>query len=123
MAHPGSRSTNRSRTSTVRSSPTRLTASRKPKVTSKSTLDVLALRKHFGLSQRDFWGALGVTQSGGSRYEKGRPLPAPVRKLCRMFYVDGSTPSDAAHSTDDEVILAYLARNPDLRKWLLRNAR
>lgn len=33
------------------------------------------------LNQQQFWGRLGVTQSGGSRYESGRAIPKPVRKL------------------------------------------
>lgn len=37
-----------------------------------------------GLNQEQFWNRLGVTQSGGSRYEAGRRVPAPVQKLLDM---------------------------------------
>ena len=38
------------------------------------------------LNQGQFWGAIGVTQSGGSRYESGRTIPAPVQKLLLIAY-------------------------------------
>ena len=43
--------------------------------------DITALRKKSGLSQADFWSPLGITQSGGSRYESGRKIPKPVMAL------------------------------------------
>ncbi|ENO89929.1 hypothetical protein C666_03550 [Thauera linaloolentis 47Lol = DSM 12138] len=36
------------------------------------------------LKQFEFWGALGVTQSGGSRYESGREIPEPVQILLNL---------------------------------------
>jgi DNA-binding transcriptional regulator YiaG len=45
------------------------------------------LRKSLGLNQTEFWGRIEVTQSGGSRYENGRPLPPPVRKLLGIVYL------------------------------------
>jgi predicted transcriptional regulator len=45
------------------------------------------LRKKLGLNQMDFWSQIGVTQSGGSRYESGRSMPRPVRELLRLVYV------------------------------------
>ena len=30
------------------------------------------IRHRLGLNQQEFWGRIGVTQSGGSRYESGR---------------------------------------------------
>ena len=33
------------------------------------------IRKKLGLNQMDFWSRIGVTQSGGSRYESGRNMP------------------------------------------------
>lgn len=47
---------------------------------------VQTLRKQLGLNQSDFWKPLGVTQSGGSRYEGGRNIPQPVQKLIRLAY-------------------------------------
>jgi predicted transcriptional regulator len=45
------------------------------------------LRKKLGLNQMEFWSQIGVTQSGGSRYESGRSMPKPVRELLRLVYV------------------------------------
>ena len=50
-------------------------------------VDPRRLRHSLGLNQSDFWGRLGVTQSGGSRYEKGRRMPPPVRKLLGIVYL------------------------------------
>lgn len=41
--------------------------------------DVVAIRKNLKMNQYDFWGAVGVTQSGGSRYESRGNMPKPVR--------------------------------------------
>lgn len=50
--------------------------SKKPDLT-----DLVALRKAKGLNQSAFWSPLGVTQSGGSRYETHRDMPKPVALL------------------------------------------
>ena len=47
---------------------------------------VVKLRKRLGLNQREFWAPLGVTQSGGSRYESGHRIPRPVAKLIELAY-------------------------------------
>lgn len=47
------------------------------------------IRRKLGLNQSDFWGKIGVTQSGGSRYESGRNMPKPVRELLRLVHVEG----------------------------------
>ena len=41
-------------------------------------------RKKLGMNQLAFWSDLGVTQSGGSRYETGRNLPRPVALLLTL---------------------------------------
>src|SRR4026207_2326679 len=46
------------------------------------------IRHRLGLNQQEFWGQIGVTQSGGSRYESGRNMPKPVRELLRLVHVD-----------------------------------
>lgn len=48
--------------------------------------DVLELRAKLRLNQSQFWAPLGVTQSGGSRYESGRTIPRPVQKLLAIAY-------------------------------------
>lgn len=49
-------------------------------------INPLTVRKRLGLNQHDFWSVLGVTQSGGSRYESGRNIPKPVQKLIQIAY-------------------------------------
>lgn len=44
------------------------------------------LRADLGLNQSDFWHRIGVTQSGGSRYENGRTPPKPVQMLLALAY-------------------------------------
>lgn len=46
------------------------------------------IRKKLGLNQFDFWSKIGVTQSGGSRYESGRSMSKPVRELLRLVYLE-----------------------------------
>ena len=47
---------------------------------------VLALRRRLGLNQYEFWTRLGVTQSGGSRYESGRRIPRTMQMLLDLAY-------------------------------------
>lgn len=44
-----------------------------------------AYRESTGENQAQFWARFGVTQSGGSRYESGRPLPSPLAILVLAF--------------------------------------
>lgn len=58
-------------------------------MTSKAKLkpipkDLADFRSEQGLNQSAFWSRYGVTQSGGSRYEGGRTLPAPLKILLRL---------------------------------------
>ena len=48
--------------------------------------EVLAMRKKANLNQSEFWSPIGVTQSGGSRYESGRHIPKPVQRLLAIAY-------------------------------------
>ena len=49
--------------------------------------DYRALRRKLDLNQTEFWSRLGVTQSGGSRYEaSGRKVPKPVAMLAVIAY-------------------------------------
>ena len=43
-------------------------------------------RHEQGLTQTEFWNRIGVTQSGGSRYESGRAIPRPVQMLLQLTY-------------------------------------
>lgn len=42
---------------------------------------VRRMRERLGEGQWQFWSRLGVTQSGGSRYETGRRIPRPIQIL------------------------------------------
>ena len=54
----------------------------------KQIHDVRQIRKKLGLNQNDFWGAIGVTQSGGSRFESGGNMPVQVNELLRLVYIE-----------------------------------
>jgi len=64
------------------------------------------IRRRLGLSQGEFWTRIGVTQSGGSRYESGRSMPRPVRELLRLVHVEQIDLSRVRRQ--DFEILAYL---------------
>lgn len=38
------------------------------------------------LNQHQFWTPIGVTQSCGSRYESGRPVPTPTQTVIDLTY-------------------------------------
>ena len=71
------------------------------------------LRRRLRLNQSEFWSKVGVTQSGGSRYETGRRIPRPVRELLRLVHVEGIVLAKA--KGDDLAVGAYLRKaNPQL---------
>ena len=78
------------------------------------------IRRRLQLNQQDFWARIGVTQSGGSRYESGRKMPKPVRELLRLVHVEGMELASAKR--DDLEIIAYLRRNPTLYRRLRKAA-
>lgn len=55
--------------------------------------EIRRLRKGRRLTQGEFWSAIGVTQSGGSRYESGRDIPPPVQLLLNIAL---ATPAKSA---------------------------
>lgn len=77
------------------------------------------IRKRLGVNQSEFWSRIGVTQSGGSRYESGRTLSKPVRELVRLVYLC-DVPLEIANGTDLRVAALLKKQNPalyrDLRK-------
>jgi transcriptional regulator with XRE-family HTH domain len=64
------------------------------------------IRRKLGLNQQQFWSKIGVTQSGGSRYESGRNMPKPVRELLRLVHVEQI--DIAAIRREDWEIIEYL---------------
>ena len=47
------------------------------------------LRLELGLTQGDFWAPVGVSQSGGSRYESSRGLPPAISALLHLVHLEG----------------------------------
>ncbi|BBF84416.1 hypothetical protein DLM_2111 [Aquitalea magnusonii] len=82
--------------------------------------DYRAMRRAMGMNQAQFWGAVNVTQSGGSRYESGRQAPVQVDELVRLRHELGI---DTALITPEnaDLIRAILAGTLD-SKLLLQNA-
>jgi transcriptional regulator with XRE-family HTH domain len=64
------------------------------------------IRLRLGMNQQEFWGRIGVTQSGGSRYESGRNMPKPVRELLRVVHLDQIDLKKINRS--DVAVLSYL---------------
>jgi len=57
------------------------------KRTKLKKVDPRKLREALRLNQSEFWSRVEVTQSGGSRYENGRAMPRPVRRLLGLVYL------------------------------------
>ena len=73
-----------------------------PKLIFSSSAEIKAVRQKHAMNQSQFWGRVGVTQSGGSRYESERNIPVPVQLLLHIAYA----PADRADRLVDH-----------LRKW------
>ncbi|HJW01655.1 MAG TPA: helix-turn-helix domain-containing protein [Azospira sp.] len=85
-------------------------------------IDPREIRRKLGLNQQQFWSKIGVTQSGGSRYESGRNMPKPVRELLRLVHVE-QVDIQRIKREDVEVIEFLKASEPELYKTLKKNAR
>jgi transcriptional regulator with XRE-family HTH domain len=84
--------------------------------------DPREIRQRLGLNQDQFWTKIGVTQSGGSRYESGREMPKPVRELLRLVHVEQIDLSKV--KKEDFDVLEYLKNDqPELYKKLRRSIR
>ena len=59
---------------------------RRPKLRFSSGDAIRECRQKLGMNQTDFWRPIGVTQSGGCRYETGRNIPMPVQLLLHLNY-------------------------------------
>ena len=80
------------------------------------------IRRRLGLNQEEFWTRIGVTQSGGSRYESGRTMPKPVRQLLRLVHVERVDLS-RVNKEDFEVIDHLKSNHPELYQSLRKAAR
>jgi predicted transcriptional regulator len=75
------------------------------------------IRRNLDLNQKDFWSKIGVTQSGGSRYENGRNMSKPVRELLRLVHVEGLD-LQSIKRTDIEVLNYLKSQDEALFKVL-----
>jgi transcriptional regulator with XRE-family HTH domain len=77
------------------------------------------IRRRLGMNQEQFWTQIGVTQSGGSRYESGREMPRPVKELLRLVHVEQLDLSQVKR-VDFEIISYLKDSHPDLYRTLRR---
>lgn len=70
-----------------------------PKLIFSSAEEIKAFRQKHGMNQSQFWGRVGVTQSGGSRYESERNIPRPVQLLLHIAYA----PDARSHRLVDDL--------------------
>ena len=80
------------------------------------------IRRKLGLNQQQFWSKIGVTQSGGSRYESGRNMPRPVRELLRLVHVE-QIDIQRIKREDMEVIEYLRSEESELFKILKKSAK
>ena len=85
-------------------------------------VDPREIRRKLGLNQQQFWSKIGVTQSGGSRYESGRNMPKPVRELLRLVHVE-QIDIQRLKREDFEVVEYLKAEDPEQFKSLKKAAR
>jgi transcriptional regulator with XRE-family HTH domain len=85
-------------------------------------IDAREIRRKLGLNQQQFWSKLGVTQSGGSRYESGRNMPRPVQHLLRLVHVENIDITKIRR--DDYEVIEYLkAKKSELFKEYKKEAK
>jgi len=77
------------------------------------------IRRKLRMNQQEFWSRIGVTQSGGSRYESGREMPKPVRELLRLVHVEQIDLSQVKR-VDFEIISYLKESHSDLYRTLRR---
>ena len=85
-------------------------------------VDAREIRRKLGMNQQQFWSRLGVTQSGGSRYESGRNMPRPVQQLLRLVHIEQIDIQNIKR--DDYEVVEYLrSAKPSLFKELKKDAK
>ena len=90
--------------------------------TTDKTSEPREIRRKLGLNQQQFWSKIGVTQSGGSRYESGRNMPRPVRELLRLVHVE-QIDIQRIKREDVDIVDYLKSEEPDLYKTLKKSAR
>lgn len=84
--------------------------------------NIREIRKNLGMNQMEFWQKIGVTQSGGSRYESGRNMPKPVRELLRLVHVEHVNLADVK-GVDLQVVALLKEQQPELYRELMSEAK
>ncbi|TDR79639.1 helix-turn-helix domain-containing protein [Paludibacterium purpuratum] len=79
--------------------------------------DPREMRRRLDLNQQEFWSAVGVTQSGGSRYEQDRRIPKPVMELLRVRYQLGIRLEDI---TEENAIMVRAIAEGQLDTGILK---
>lgn len=79
------------------------------------------IRRQTGLNQHEFWNRIGVTQSGGSRYESGRNMPRPVQELLRIVHLE-QIPLEELTGDDVRVLRFLKEYKPELFETLRKAA-
>ena len=79
------------------------------------------IRRRMRLNQQQFWSKVGVTQSGGSRYENGRDIPRPVRQLLRLVHLK-QIDLNKIKKEDSQIIEYLKSSHPELYKKLKKAA-
>lgn len=75
------------------------------------------------LSQVEFWEKVGITQSGGSRYENGeRRVPPSLAHILRLTYVEHVDLKDVTRDSI-EVSRLLKAEQPDLYATLIKEVK
>lgn len=80
------------------------------------------VRRKLGLNQQEFWTKIGVTQSGGSRYESGRKMPRPVKELLRLVHME-QIDLTKLKKEDMDIVDYMKTAHPDLYKSLKKAVR
>jgi len=80
------------------------------------------IRRKLGMNQQEFWTKIGVTQSGGSRYESGRDMPKPVRELLRLVHMEQVDISKVKRE-DFEIVELLKQSHADIYKSLRKAVR
>jgi transcriptional regulator with XRE-family HTH domain len=90
--------------------------------TNDKVIDAREIRRKLGVNQQQFWSELGVTQSGGSRYESGRNMPRPVQQLLRLVHIE-KIDINKIKREDYEVIEYLRSNKPAVLKELKKEAK
>lgn len=89
----------------------------------KPNINPKNLRDANDLSQKDFWEKVGITQSGGSRYETGeRRVPPSLQEILRLTYIEKI---NLEHVSRDSIDVAELLKKtqPEVYDSLLKEVK